>query len=412
MNSENNRAATNAGQAPSQRRYRWVILALVWLPYAAFGLVSRSVAPLVTPILTDLHMSYSEMGLVLGSWQLTYIFVGVVAGSITDRFGVRKAILAGTIIMSLSAALRYFTTGFVPFLLTVALFGAGAPLVSIGAPTVASQWFSGKGRSAAVAIYTTSPSIGGLVALAGTNSLVMPLAGFSWRLTFVYYGLATFAIAIIWFLGARDAGQPRHMTRVSMIKALARLVKVGNIRIILAGGLLAFATSHGVTNWLPDLLQNQGMSADRAGFLASLPMLTGIFSVLSIPALTPHRFRGSSVMLLAVANIVSVILLVTTSGAALIFGLGLFGISAFAIFPMLMLMLMDAPEVGPHSMGVASGIFFAIAEIGGFSGPLLMGSFLDATGGFLIGSIFIAALNAIIVAMTFWLKRPGTITNP
>ena len=68
------------------------MLGLVWLPYAAFGLISRSVAPLVTSILSDLHMSYSEMGLVLGSWQLTYIVVGILAGSITDRFGVRRAV--------------------------------------------------------------------------------------------------------------------------------------------------------------------------------------------------------------------------------------------------------------------------------------------------------------------------------
>jgi MFS transporter, CP family, cyanate transporter len=93
---------------PTQSSYRWVILALVCLPYAAFGLISRSIAPLVTPIVSDLHMSYSEMGLVLGSWQLTFIIFGILAGTITDRFGVRRAVFAGTIIMSISASLRFF----------------------------------------------------------------------------------------------------------------------------------------------------------------------------------------------------------------------------------------------------------------------------------------------------------------
>ena len=50
-----------------------VILLLLWLLYAAFGAVARCIFPLVTPILADLRISYSQMGLILGSWQLTYI---------------------------------------------------------------------------------------------------------------------------------------------------------------------------------------------------------------------------------------------------------------------------------------------------------------------------------------------------
>jgi len=49
------------------------MIALLWLLYASFGIIYRSFSPLITPILTDFHMSYSQMGFVLGSWQLTYI---------------------------------------------------------------------------------------------------------------------------------------------------------------------------------------------------------------------------------------------------------------------------------------------------------------------------------------------------
>ncbi|MGB2813976.1 MAG: MFS transporter, partial [Dehalococcoidales bacterium] len=150
---------------PYQERYRWVILFLVWLLYAAFGLVSRSVAPLVTPILKDLNMSYSQMGIILGSWQLTYIIVAIIAGAIIDKWGIRKSLFIGTVIIGLSAALRYFPSGFGTFLLVVAIFGIGGPLISIGAPKTISSWFRGKGRGTAVGIYTTGPWIGGLIAL-------------------------------------------------------------------------------------------------------------------------------------------------------------------------------------------------------------------------------------------------------
>ena len=109
----------NSGQNP----YRWVILVLLWLLYAAFGIISRSIFPLVTPVLRDLNLSYSQMGLILGSWQLTYIFAALVAGAVLDRWGVRKSIFAGAIVIGLSATLRYYTVGFITMLTSSAPAG-------------------------------------------------------------------------------------------------------------------------------------------------------------------------------------------------------------------------------------------------------------------------------------------------
>jgi MFS family permease len=75
------------------------MLALLWLLYICFGIVSRAIFPLVTPILNDLHISYSQMGFILGSWQLTYIAMALGAGSILDRWGVRKSLLAGGLVI-------------------------------------------------------------------------------------------------------------------------------------------------------------------------------------------------------------------------------------------------------------------------------------------------------------------------
>jgi predicted MFS family arabinose efflux permease len=70
---------------PQLSSYQWIMLALLALLYASFGLVTRSMAPLVTPILRDLRMSYSEMGLILGSWQLTFMGGSIVAGMFLDN---------------------------------------------------------------------------------------------------------------------------------------------------------------------------------------------------------------------------------------------------------------------------------------------------------------------------------------
>ena len=148
------------GGEPYRNPYRWVMLGLLWLLYAAFGLVLGSIAPLVTPILADLNMSYTQMGFILGSWPLAYIAVAMVAGAIIDKWGIRQSLLVGVIIIGLSATLRYFANSFVAMLLAVALFGVGGPMISIGCPKTISVWFRGKSRGTAVGIYMTGPWTG------------------------------------------------------------------------------------------------------------------------------------------------------------------------------------------------------------------------------------------------------------
>lgn len=392
------------GTEPYLKPYRWVILTLVWLLYVAFGLVSRSVAPLVTPILKDLDMSYSQMGIVLGSWQLTYIFVAVIAGTIIDKWGVRKSLFIGTLIIGLSEALRYFPTGFGSLLPAVIIFGIGGPLISIGAPKTIASWFRGKGRGTAVGIYTTGPWIGGLFALAATNSLVMPAAGYSWRLTFVYYGFLVFIIALLWLFLARDVKPAGAAEGEGTGKVFGRLIKIRNVRLILIMGPLSFAIMHGFTNWLPKILESSGMSPATAGFVASIPIIVGIAAVLVIPRLVPPHLRGRLLAMLALAVVVSLLVSVNTSGFFLFAGLVLFGIAGPSLFPIVMLILMDTPEVGEKHMGLAGGIFFCVAEIGGFAGPLIMGSLADLTGNFIAGAIFLAGLSLIIFMMTLFLK--------
>ena len=110
-------------------RYRWVMLALVWLLYWVFGVVIRSTAPLVTPILEDLNISYSQMGIILASWPLTYILVAAVSGAVLDRWGIRKSLAVGVAIIGLSEFLRYFANGFASMVLCVGLFGLGGPMI-------------------------------------------------------------------------------------------------------------------------------------------------------------------------------------------------------------------------------------------------------------------------------------------
>ena len=384
--------------------YRWIILILLWLLYTAFGMVARSIFPLVTPILEDLNLSYSQMGIILGSWQLVYILVAMVAGIILDRWGIHKSIFMGALIIGLSAVLRCFANGFETMLIAVALFGMGGPMISIGGPKTISEWFRGKIRGTAIGIYTTGPWIGGLLALALTNSLLMPLVGNSWRLAFVCFGAMTCCAAFLWGILARGVSQTTSTEALGIYSVFRNLFGIRNVRILLLMALFAFAIGHGFSSWLPKILETKGMSASQAGFSASIPLATGVLAILLVPRYVPSQHRGGIIAIFGLLTTVHLVLVMFVSGVTLYAILAILGFISSPFMSLMLLILMDTREVDSKHMGAAGGMFFCVAEIGGFAGPLFMGVIVDATGTFLTGAFFLAGLCIAISALTLLLK--------
>lgn len=389
---------------PQTSPYRWVMLALLWLLYVSFGVIYRSLSPLITPILEDLHMSYSQMGFALGSWQLTYIGAAAMAGFLIDRWGIRKSLFCGGIVISLSVGLRYFSQGFGTFLPVVALFGIGGPLISVGSPKTIAIWFQGKDRGTAVGVYLTGPWLGGAFALAATNSVIMPLTGQSWRLTFALYGFVALAIAFLWWFLARDIATEEGSENIAMKRVLEGLVKVRNVQIVLILGLLTFAITHGFMNWLPKIFESKGFSPTMAGYASSAPLLAGVPSLLVLPGIIPSHRRGSAIRVMTAAVVLSTWLFFTLTGPIMFAALILYGVTSCALVPLLTLILMETPEVGQRYMGSAGGLFFCISEIGGFMSPFVVGVLVDWTGDFMAAGYFVIAMALAILCMTFLIK--------
>jgi cyanate permease len=385
------------------------MLALVWLLYVCFGMVTQSLAPLVTPVRADLGLSYTQVGIILGAWPLAYVMVAAIAGSMMDRVGVRASLGIGILMVALSAVLRGLANSFETMFLAVAVFGLGGPMVSIGAPKVISLWFTGKSRATAVGVYATGPQIGGVIALSTANSLLLPLTG-SWRLTFIFYGVFVLLAAAVWWMLARDISLDNNAMgnqNVSLTNGFGSLISVRNVQIILVISLVAFVSGHGLNGWLPRILQSGGMSPAEAGFWASLPGIVGIAGSLSIPRLAPSGKKRVVIAVLFLCCSLAAFVLATTNGAPMLIALVLQGIARSSVTPLMMLVMMETPEVGPARMGAAGGLYFTVGELGGFGGPSLMGWLADITGGFYTGLLVLALANAAAVFMALTLREPA-----
>ena len=405
-------AARSIGQTLALQhphRYRWVLLAGLWLVYCSFGLVAGGIPPLVGVISDDLGLGRAAMGSILGAWPLVYIAAAVPAGALIDRFGLRRSLAAGTVLIALSGVLRSVAVDYATLFLAVAVFGLGGPFISIGAPKLITTWFEGKDRGTSMGIYLTAPSIGRIVALATANSVLMPLYSSSWRLTLATYAGVALLMGLVWFVLARDVQpsgereQRPGTTLASSFKTFPVLLRIRVVQIVLAMSVGSFLFNHSLNNWLPEILRAGSMTAARASFWATVPMIVGIGATLVIPRLaTPRRRLLLLVGMLCAAG-ASAVIVGTSTGGLLIVGLVLAGIAATGVMPIIMLVLMDAPQVGPQRMGAAGGLFFTAGEVGGVMGPLMLGVVTDLTGGFLGGLLMLMSSSVALALLVPWL---------
>lgn len=392
---------------PQSSSFRWTMLGLLWFAYFCFGMVNGSVAPLLTRIGEDLQLSRSSLGLVMGAWALVYIGAAMPSGAAIDRFGTRLGIAVGLLIVAISGLARAAAGDFWTLFLSIAVFGLGGPLISVGAPKVISQWFSGDERGTAMGIYMTGPYLGTAFSFATANSVFMPLFDGSWRMTIGAFGLLAMSAVVLWMLLAREprerAGRPAD-AMPGGVKAFAPLLRVDLVRTILVITLVAFMFNHGIMAWLPTILGARGLDASTAGMWASIPTLIGVLSALVIPRFaTPAR--GIDILAgLYGLMVAATLLLAFTHGGGVLLGLVLLGIARIVGAIMLMI-LMDAPKVGSDNIGAASGIYFTVGEIGGVLGPTMLGIAADMTGSFVSSILTLCVLAIFLLCMTVPLRR-------
>ncbi len=386
--------------------YRWVILTLAWLVYFAFGLILASIPPLVNIIAADLTLSYAEMGVILGGVIVMYIPLSLPIGVGIDRFGQKRMIALGLLLVASSAVLRSFVFNFESLFLAVILFGLGGPPISVGLAKVVASSFEGRERGIATGIYMTGAVVGSASALALTNAVFLPIVG-TWRNVFSVYGIIGFLIAICWIILVRESSMRLEQSNkgFSLKMMLQSLLRSKHVWIVAIIGSSSFLVFYGFGNWLPTLLEDKGMSPADAGLFASIPTWLGLLGSAIIPGITKTGSRRPIIASLLLIEGVFIYTIGITSGPFLAASIIIYGVASGAVMPLMLVVLMDLPEVGAEYTGIASGLFFSIGLSLGFIGPIVTGYLTDLTGSFIPGLILLAVVVEAMIVFTVLLKE-------
>lgn len=377
-----------------QTHSRWIAVAGLAGVYFAFGLAIGVMGPLIDEISSDLGLSRSTMGSILGAWALVYVFTAVPAGAVVDRFGLRWSMTIGGLSITVSLLLRSIAGGTWTLFAAVAVFGIGGPLVSITTPKLVAALFDEDARRLPTGLSVSAPALGSGVALALTNPVLLPLANNNWRGVMLMCAAAALVMTIGWLFAARAVAHIQPPTTSTDLSMISRLSSLPSMRWILTISLLSFFFSHAYNNWLPEVLAEAGRSDNVAGYLSALSITIGIMGSLTIARLVPtHQRRRALVAIFALLALL-VVMIGSLPAGLLVATLGVLGFVRAGVIPLLFLEIMGDPDIDLSDIGAATGLFFAVGEVGGFSGPFAFGAVADATGGF-TGSLVLLSLAAL-----------------
>jgi cyanate permease len=196
------------------------------------------------------------------------------------------------------------------------------------------------------------------------------------------------------------------LIRVFTHSGLLLLVVVGTARLFI---------SHGLANWLPTILETRDMTPALAATLTSLFILIRIIGIIGIPVLS-DRFetRRLPVIFCGFAGTVGMLgLIVARSIPTLLFSLLLVGTFVIGgLSPLIRAIPIEMDGLGPRFTAVANGLIFTIGEIGGFTGPFLIGFLYDLTGSFVpaLGALAVASFLAAVAG--YYMNEPSNSKRP
>jgi MFS family permease len=363
--------------------YQWYILGLTGLTYAIIAGVNRLCMPvLFKEISGSLHLTATNIGVVWGMDPLAGVLVGLPAGLLADRFGIKRTLVVLCILGGIFGAVRGFSTSFLSLSATMFLFGlmsAAAPAII---PKVTAEWFNDKRLALANALLNVMWSLGSMAATIFTATVFSPLLG-GWQHVLFLYGAPAVLLGFLWLFTGRDPDRTAYAAtstegRVPFRESLSHVIRMKEVWLIGIITLTNWGASMGLFGYLPYYLESTGWSKAAAG--NTITVFSGLMLVGSIPmALLSDKLKTrKGVLVISIAALVLCLFLipfVSKTGVWLIIIFGAFLRSgASSLFNV---MIFELKGVGSKYGGTAIGLSSTISMLGAFLAPPI-GNSLDS----------------------------------
>ncbi|MEU1040592.1 MFS transporter [Streptomyces sp. NPDC005907] len=181
-----------AGPPPAVRHQLVLIVTCLALGTVVAAMASLNVA--LPDLARETHATQTQLSWIIDSYSLVFASLLLPAGALGDRFGRRRALLAGLALFGGGSAAAALTTDPATLIGLRALLGAGAALVMPATLSTITSTFPRAQRARAVGVWAAVAGAAALVGLFATGAL---LETWSWPSVF----LLNVALALVALIG-------------------------------------------------------------------------------------------------------------------------------------------------------------------------------------------------------------------
>jgi len=185
------------------KHLRWWI---VWTLFfsTVINYIDRQTLSVLAPvIMKELHFSEADYSHIVVAFQIAYAAMWLVGGVLIDIVGTRLGLTLAMIWWSISSMLPALANSVFTFGLFRFMLGIGEGCNWPGASKTVAEWFPGRERGLAVAIFDSGSSVGAVIA---PPFIAFLAYHFGWRFAFLTAGTLGFVWLILWLGFYRPLG--------------------------------------------------------------------------------------------------------------------------------------------------------------------------------------------------------------
>jgi MFS transporter, CP family, cyanate transporter len=198
-------AKDHAGAPPAAGLVK--LLCVLFLAGVAMRLTLLAVPPVIPLVHEELHMSETQIGLLIGL-PLAVFAIAAVPGSLLIAYiGSKRAVVAGVALAAVAGGARGAAVDVWTLYAAAIATGFGIAIMQPAMPMLVREWLPARIALGTIA-YSSGMVIGATLPPVLTLALVLPLAGGSWRLDLMLWAIPAALTALVFFLlSPRDRGR-------------------------------------------------------------------------------------------------------------------------------------------------------------------------------------------------------------
>jgi cyanate permease len=384
------------------------MVAAAWLIMFSLGLSWFC----VTPMQDKLGVTDVQFGFLVALVPLAMVMLCIPGGLVADRFGVRRTVLVGGLIMGAFGLLRAFAGSFPMLATTMFMCGAGYSIAYPNMPKVTGVWFPSEQYALASGIIFTGMEVGMASAFILTPAVLLPVTGSS-RGVFIAVGILALAMTSLWVLLAKERPvnlkTDKNMASgeeqgVSFRKSLSVVLRSKQMWMVMITCMFLLAPQIGLFGFLQTILRQKGMDGTTAGLVTAMITLFMIPGSFITPMISDRmRTRKPFIWVTSIVAAVALYFTGTTLGPPLWISAITYGFLIGSMAPIILAMPVEL--VGASYSATAGGLTLVGGYTGAMIAPWLAGYFSTATGSFMPAIIMCTAFTVVEAGCGLMLKE-------